>query len=201
MLEEELKELSSSAWDRAIDAIKKMNAEEAVELINLIRSNCEKMHNQLTEWIWSLLTFIANVYGEEDVGKALRFRHECFPIKVEHLSAEELARNEAIYMGCAHFSNISVKEEDDKFIIRKDPCGSGGRMLKQRLNDPPYNLGVTSKGYDWSWEKKGVSYYCAHCCVREEAKINAGGPKIVEIKCPLSPEDPCYTYIYKKKNI
>lgn len=202
MDEKELKELSKSPWDKAINKLREGDIKAGIELIQIIRDNCQKMHNQLTEWIWSLLTFIANKFGEEEVFNALRFRYECFPIRAEGVSVEDLVRREAVYKGAAHHSNIiTITEEKDRFVIKENPCGSGGRMRKLRLDTPPTNLGTTSKGYNWSWGKKDVSYYCAHCCVREIMTIEAGIPLISVVECPLKPDDPCYTYIYKKPEL
>ncbi len=60
---------------------------------------------------------------------------------------------------------IDIIEDDEKYAIRMDPCGSGGRMRRgdpvdgtgSRL-DPPYDFGVTQDAHDRSWRRKGVPY-------------------------------------------
>lgn len=71
--------------------------------------------------------------------------------------------------------SIEFEEDDEKLVVRFDPCGSGGRQLR---GDPiegtgsrvlePYEFGVTREKHDWAWNTEGICYYCAHCCLTLE---------------------------------
>ena len=55
---------------------------------------------------------------------------------------------------------FSVAEDDDRWVIRFAPCGSGGRTYECG----PSSRSVTTEPHDWAWNTTGVCLYCAHCC-------------------------------------
>ncbi len=65
---------------------------------------------------------------------------------------------------------IEVSEEADRWVLRFDPCGSGGRTYRDAGDaggprmEAPYGFAVTTEPHDWSWGKTGVCVYCVHCC-------------------------------------
>jgi len=92
---------------------------------------------------------------------------------------------------------LEVDEDDDKIVVRFDPCGSGGR---QQRGDPvegtpsralaPYEFGVTQAEHDWAWNEKGVCYYCAHCCFALELwPAEQWGHPVRVVDSPLYPAE------------
>lgn len=67
---------------------------------------------------------------------------------------------------------LELEEHADRYVLRFDPCGSGGRAMRgddvegtpSRL-EPPYNVQVIEGAYDWTDGKPGVCVYCNHCQV------------------------------------
>ena len=71
--------------------------------------------------------------------------------------------------------SLGIEEDDDKWVVSFAPCGSGGRsMLGDEVEGTgsrvlaPYEFGVTQERHDWAWNKEGICYYCAHCCLALE---------------------------------
>ena len=70
---------------------------------------------------------------------------------------------------------LELVEEDDRWIVRFDPCGSGGRSMRgepiedapSRMEEP-FNFRVIEGAYDWTDGKKGICVYCNHCQVLME---------------------------------
>ena len=67
--------------------------------------------------------------------------------------------------------SLEYEEHDDRYVVRFDPCGSGGRSMRgDELEGTgsrvlaPYEFGVTQERHDWAWNQEGICYYCAHCC-------------------------------------
>ena len=99
---------------------------------------------------------------------------------------------------------VLVIEEQDRYIIRMDPCGSSGRM---RRGDPvdgtpsrleaPYNFGVTKEAHDWSWGQAGVPYYCLHCAVNKILPMEWDGHPLWVMDYDTDPEKPCQWCFYK----
>jgi hypothetical protein len=111
--------------------------------------------------------------------------------------------------GPGEVGNVEIAEEEDRYVFSTDPCGSGGRMRRvgeidgspPRTNQP-YNLGVTTKAYPWSWGKAGVPYYCVHCCVWSEIiTIENKGYSIRITEYNEDPQGPCKRYFYKKPEL
>jgi hypothetical protein len=66
---------------------------------------------------------------------------------------------------------MTFVEEDDRYGFRFDPCGSGGRMIRDDTTGgkprpaEPFSLAVTTRPHDWSFGRAGVQAYCVHCCL------------------------------------
>lgn len=111
--------------------------------------------------------------------------------------------------GPGRTGSIEVIEEEDRWALRFDPCGSGGRTLRDDPDtgaaprmEPPWNLAVTTKEHDWAWNKKGVCLYCVHCCqLNERMPMRRFGYPTRVVEPPLWPQArkgaKCTWYIYK----
>jgi hypothetical protein len=92
-------------------------------------------------------------------------------------------------------SNVTVMEEEDRYVIKSDPCGSGGRLERTDRN-------VTRKAYPWSWGKIGVPYYCTHCCMAWEIMpIELRGSPLKILLIPERAGDPCIHLLYKEPEL
>lgn len=200
----ELKDLEALRWEEAQENVSKGDVDRSIELIELFRYEVKLAHDILAEWVWILLTFVSRTFGEEAVEKALRFRHECqdqLAEKLFSLKPEQVLRNIAA-IDRGHQPNFRIHEEEERFVIRLDPCGTGGQMLRKGLYNPPSNLGMTKKGYHWSWGKANVSYYCSHCCLHEISAMEKGAPAPLWItECPEDSDASCFQYIYKNPKL
>ena len=94
---------------------------------------------------------------------------------------------------------MTLTEEEDRFVLKLDPCNTGGRMRREGLDNPPINLGKVKKPVPESWDRTGISYYCAHCGLHSLMGVEKGAPHPTWIyRCPENPKDPCYQYCYKR---
>ena len=73
-------------------------------------------------------------------------------------------------VGPERTGDMELIETDDRYILRFDPCGSGGRTIRgDRIEgtpprtEPPYNWSVSEEPHTWNHGKKGVCHYCTHC--------------------------------------
>ena len=166
--------------------------DDAHALAHYTVTEAKSLHDLFCDWIWDLLTHIADEHGEEAVYRALRKSQGGWMLRrtwkgflamdVEQrvqLSAEMMR---AHMCGPDQDGTAEIVEDDDKYKIFMDPCGSGGRMRRgdpvdgtpSRLG-PPYNFGVTVEAQEWSFGKRGVPYYCAHCAINEKLPMEWGG--------------------------
>jgi hypothetical protein len=71
--------------------------------------------------------------------------------------------------------DVEYREFDDRVELEFDPCGSGGRAYRGEPLDgtgsrmqAPYGFKPLQGAYDFTWNKRGICTYCAHCCVLTE---------------------------------
>lgn len=201
MDKEELKELGTSNLRKALRALDEGNIEEAKKCLQTMEEEAKHAHDLMVTYVWTLLTYIGKNYGDEEVIKALRFRHSCqaqVAEKMLGMTPEEAVRFKTM-IHRAHHSNMTLTEEEDRFVLKLDPCNTGGHMLREGLDKPPINLGKFETGFPESWNRSGISYYCAHCGLHSITSVEKGEPHPTWIyKCPENPNEPCYQYCYKR---
>lgn len=218
-MDEPVEELGISTYDRLRDAVKSGDKETALKLIDYVQIEGKGLHDVYCDWTYALLTWIAANYGEEKLPEVLRYCKKktsvAFYGQLKNLKtvkqlvqwfAEQMRAHRS---GPGETGEIKVWEEEDKYVISCDPCGSGGRMRRTGELDktpprtgPPFHLGKTKKAYPWSWNMEGVPYYCLHCSVwHEMMAIEATGAptKITEYDPDAS--TPCKSYFYKKPEL
>lgn len=201
---------------RIEEAIRQGNTEEALELLHYLNPESKTISDLDWDWIYALLTFIAENFGEEQLLPALKYSFSIvglMPYYQRQLFAGNLEEglqilaeaNRVHRHGRGQMGEFTLADEGNKFVLTLNPCGSGGRMRRGDPIDkspprtgPPYNLGRTKKAYPWSWGKAGVPYYCVHCCVWGEIipTERRGYPARITLH-PDNPDDPCRLLFYK----
>jgi hypothetical protein len=190
-------DLAISNFDIVSRAITAGKADEARDFLDYARFESQANNDSFAAFAESLLTYIANHLGEEEVFKVLKPRYEA---RLRELlatthSLEELLHR-CIERQRGHHSVFEIREEKDRYVVTYDPCGSGGRLRRTK------NVGLTQKAYPWSWGKAGVPYYCTHCCVQYEITgVEVQGYPVRITLVGDRPEDPCVHLYYKKPEL
>lgn len=172
------------------------------------------IHDILADWAWALLSVIAREWGEENLDEVLRVTEAPW-VTPRYAKLADMTIEDSLQLTIegmrGHFSGperegtISVVEEEDRFVLAFDACGSGGRMRRgdstvgsgSRL-DAPYHFLNISGAYDWTWNRSGVCAYCAHCAVVNQIlPIEGLGHPMRMTLYPERPEDPCRWVLYK----
>lgn len=192
--------------------------EEAKTLAEYFIPEGKALHDLFCDWIWDIFTKTSEQQGEEAVYKLCRSTQETWMLRrtwkgLSKMTVEERVQINAEIMrahrcGPEQDGAIEIIEEEDRISIKMDPCGSGGRMRRgdpvdgtpSRLR-PPYNFGVTEKGYPWSWGRKGVPYYCIHCAINEILPIEWGGYPLWVTGYSEDALDPCFWHFYKSPKL
>jgi hypothetical protein len=196
------------------DAIDGERFDDAKALAEYGIAEGKSLHDLFCDWIWNLLTDLADRHGEEEVGRVLRATQGGWMLRrtwkaflsmsVEarvQLSAEMMR---AHLCGPEQDGAIEVTEDSEKYTIVMDPCGSGGRMRRgdpvdgtpSRL-DRPYGFGVTRDAHDWAFGERGVPYYCAHCAINEKLPMEWGGHPLWVTDYQADAKKPCAWRFYK----
>lgn len=177
-----------------------------------LREGWRRLHDRYVDFISGLLAFIAARFGEAALETC--YRHVLEPYIAERYMPFDLrdqAYEDTLYRNLyttfeamrAHLcgpgrrGDLELDEDDDKWVVKFDPCGSGGRSSR---GDPvegtgprplsPYEFGVTTEEHDWAWNEKGVCYYCAHCCFALELlPAERWGHPVRVVDSPLYPDE------------
>ncbi len=207
-------DLGDATENMIVKAIDEGRLEEAKALVRYSFSEGKAIHDTFCDWIWDILTKTADQHGEEAVYHLCRKTQQTWMMKRTWKAMLKMSVEERVYLNAeamrAHRSgpkqdgDIEILEEKERYSIKIDPCGSGGRMrrgdpvdgTRSRLS-PPYNFGVTKKVYPWSWNRKNVPYYCIHCAVNEILTIEWGGYPLWVTGYSDDAFEPCYWHFYK----
>jgi hypothetical protein len=203
------------AWHAGITAaIRAGDMTAFTHLLDTYLVEARLIHDVICDWAWALLTFLAAEWGEAALGEVLRVTEKPW-VTVRYEKLRELSVADSLQLTIegmrGHFSGpgrtgtISVIEETDRYVLVFDACGTGGRMRRgdplagsgSRLS-PPYNFLNIAGAYDWTWNRKGVCAYCAHCAVVNQIlPIEGLGRPMRMTEYPDEPNDACRWIIYK----
>jgi len=194
--QDDVAELAIPTWTLVREAIQAGRVDEALEFIDYELTMSKAMHDNLIVFLNGFITKLAS-FDEEEVEKFFRERY--YPKMKDWLVTtpgveDFLQRWTEMHRG--HFSDITVVDEPDRYVVRLDPCGSGGRLRRT------IGVSTTKKAYPWSWSKVNVPLYCIHCCVSWEiimTELRGYPAKVAFIGA--RPEDPCIHLFYKKPEL
>jgi hypothetical protein len=192
-----LTDLAIPTWTLAREAIQAGRINDALNFVECAYSEQKAVHDIMVSVLEQALTYLARSSGEGELPKF--FRQQLY----EDVKKRVSVKQEAVDTLCinteyqrSHFGNFTIVEETVRYMVRCDPCGSGGKLWRTR------SVGTTKKAYPWSWSKKGVPYYCVHCCVANEIlPVELRGYPIKIIVNGDRPEDPCVHLYYKKPEL
>jgi hypothetical protein len=159
---------------------------EAAAETELLREAWRQLHDRWVDYAGGFLTFIAKRFGEPAIERCYRYimeplvqeRYMPYDTRVQPYE-DTIDRNlyysleamRAHLSGPGRRGDLELQEHADRWEIRFDPCGSGGAQTRgdevegtPPRPEPPYSFGITEEEHDWAWNKKGICYYCAHCC-------------------------------------
>ena len=203
-------EVGISTLKQAYDAMDRGDLAAAKRITEYARLEWQIVHDMYVNWSWSFFTYIADNYGEEELEKAYRkilgsyYKSRYDKVMASDVKSQLQLTVEGLHghlMGPGRQGEIEVTEEADRYVLKLDPCGSGG-VARQRVESGneknPELFGFSKKAHSWTWGKDKVCYYCGHCTMVNEilAVENYGHPMRVT-EYPEKAEDPCIWYIYK----
>ncbi|WP_425417674.1 hypothetical protein [Oricola indica] len=209
------------------EACRAGRAEEAAANLECARQTWRETHDRLCDNVYGWVDAAARRLGEKEIGALWdhlmapmyayydRYDTDVNPWSrsfdlLMHIALEGLRGH---LSGPGRKGDLEVVEEADRWAIRFNPCGSGGRTLRDDPDtgtgprvEAPYGFGVTTKPHDWSWNKIGVCLYCAHCCaLNERMPTRRFGYPTRVVEPPTWPEarsgTKCTWYIYKDPSL
>lgn len=213
--EDEPAELGRATTELVCEAIDAGRTEEAKRLARYVVTESKYLHDWFCDLIYNLLSEVAARHGEEEMYQVLRTSSDAWSMRRTWKAFPKLSIPERVCVTAeimrAHHSGprqdggIQIVEDEEKYSLILDPCGSGGRMRRgdpvdgspSRLGEP-YRFGATQEAHDWCWNRKGVPYYCVHCAVNELLPMEWGGHPMWITEYDDDAAKPCVWHIYKR---
>jgi hypothetical protein len=206
-----------------IVACGKEDPERCRDLGTRFKESWRQVHDRRVDHVCGLINEILQRFGEEAVGEFHRLAMEPlfagryarfdiqsydWPKALDMLMYLTFEAMRAHLTGPDRSGTMEVIEEEDRWLVRFDPCGTGGRTLRSDevegtgpRTGHPYNWPVLQEEHDFAWNTKGVCAYCAHCCVvMEQLPIDKFGYPLRVVEPPTWPNDasqPCTWIMYK----
>jgi hypothetical protein len=200
--------------ERAVAALERGDGAGFQSALEAQRDAALTVHDAQADWAWGLLSSLRDGLGEERMDDVFRVTQGRW-VSERYAALGEMTPQESLeltiegmrghFTGPARAGRVDVAEHDDRWILSFDPCGSGGRMRRSDRDrgqtprtEAPFSFAVTEEAHDWSWGRKGVCLYCAHCAVVNEIiPIESLGTPMRMTEHPESADDKCRWTIYK----
>jgi hypothetical protein len=195
-----------------VEALHYHNGELAVERLGDAKETWRRTHDRDVDHSYGLMDEIVVRFGEAEIGPMwervllplFAWRYDKFDIaKNEWPDALEALMLTAIEAMRGHLcgpertGEMEFEEHDDRFVVRFDPCGSGGRVTRgdwvegtpSRMEEP-YNWKASEEPHSWNHFQTGVCHYCTHCIyLMEELPIRRFGYPLRVVNPPRYPDN------------
>ena len=160
-------------------------------------------HDWWVDRVSVLLSHVYRTHGVDGLERSLRFTGRDFllpwmPYDIQHPARRRLR----VWVETAkgNMSTIGgIEEDDEKFTITMDPCGSCGRQVAEREFPGPYDLAVIAEDSPLSFGHGGTSVYRSHVAVIHHLiPLEQRGVPWPVINCPGPRQGgPCRTFLFK----
>lgn len=158
------------------------------------------LHRQFVNITAGFCRYVGTVFGDHRLEGLFRHggerQRQGFE-KWESLLTEDFVRA-SVHLLKTHMGNVSVTEDEEKFTITQDPCGSGGHLMREDAragSEGQYRIAAPQA---MTFGKPDFPSYCAQCAVWNNIQcIEWFGHPQWSIDHPATPHDPCRIHIYK----
>jgi hypothetical protein len=163
---------------------------------------CRSVQDTYCDWLSSLLSDVYRAWGADELEALHRYCAErtllpWMTVDVRNAPEKRLVR--WVRMLKSHFSGVRVREDDEKFVIVQDPCGTCARQILDGRYGPPVDLAVVEEKHVVTWGRGNTPVYRTHVPVWHVAmaRERLGVPWPVN-RCPAGlGVGPCETLLYK----
>ena len=199
---EKVAALQGDAGPRLRDLLEAGDRRGALALFGEIEAGARGLHDFYRDAVSTFLSRIYRRYGVDQLAASLRASSEFdwMPWMLEEIETDPRERliAWAELLGVGNFASIAIEEDDEKFTIRQNPCGSCGRQHRDGRYEAPWNLAIVNEKHEITYGQGDTTAYRSHIpmmhYVMPMERIGAPWPLI---RCPRSRTGTCHIYLYK----
>lgn len=196
---DELEAMGKRTLDLMLASIENGDLETAKKLGKRMYSEFLAMHDLYRDWVTHLLSLIGRNYGDEVLYEALRETVDGFTQRTsKHYKGKGLREKvELLMVGLrGHLQPLTIEEDEDKFTITTENCGSGGRLIRGGGYDSPSGFLKIKNPQTMTFNRPDFPVYCAHCYFQNISLIEGKPLYNMEPGEELGIKS-CRVYIYK----
>lgn len=202
MTPEELLQGSTPAAEEMAALIDRGDHAAVLRRYDELERGFRNVHDLYREWLSLLLTYVYREHGVDALEACLRHSSEArwMPWMLEEVKRDARERiTEWAALMLANFATFRLEEDDEKFTLHQDPCGSCGRQIRQGCHEPPLDIAIVTEKHPITFNAGNVTVYQTHLAVMHTImpieKIGAPWPAI---RCPAGATGgPCQIVLYK----
>jgi hypothetical protein len=174
----------------------------ALAAFDAFEAACRVVQDVYRDWLTALLTSVYRRDGPDELESVHRYCAErtllpWMSVDIRNSPAKRLVRWVRMLKG--HFSGVEVTEDDEKFTLLQNPCGTCSRQVLQGRYQPPVDLAVVEEIHTVTWGRGTTPVYRTHVPVWHVAmaRERLGVPWPVN-QCPKGlGSGPCPTLLFK----
>ncbi len=201
--EAEIAEMEKRTVDRLTAAIEAGDKDKAKRIAQRMYNEFRSMHDLYRDWTTATLSFVGRKFGDEALEEAMTEgvgawwlpNPEKFPPGAEALRQRIKMFVAGIH---GHLQPLHIEEDDDKVVIRMEPCGSGGRLALEGKYEGPNAFLTLDTPQQLTYGRDSFPVYCAHEPPMELLDIKKNGAPFVVVEPAREiGKEPCSFIIYK----
>lgn len=197
--------------DECTSALVEADWASALMSADAVRETWRRVKDRDGDHSYGLIDAVTKAYGEGVIGEMWDFvirplfnwRYASFDVSsqswdksLDQLMMVACESMRAHLVGVDRTGDFELIEHDDRYVLRFDPCGSGGRIVRgdvvegtpSRMEDP-YNWSVSQEPHTWNHGQKGICHYCTHCIrLMEEMPMDQFGYPLRVVDPPVYPD-------------
>ncbi|MGD0283543.1 MAG: hypothetical protein ABSB95_14410, partial [Dissulfurispiraceae bacterium] len=187
--------------------ITKRQFDEAAVRLDDYWAHAWALHDSCVQYCHSYPATVADIIGQAASEKMIKasFSQSSFfeglwylgtnlnPHQIAAFLAEHLRFH---FSGIDGSGAIDIVEEEDRFRLIFDPCGSGGAMRRRLALTGKAGVLMGPSPADWHIGGK-VPFYCSHCAFNELESIRRLGYPVMVTEFDSDPFKPCGWTVYK----
>lgn len=193
---------SAGMVGQVVDRASSGDTEGALSAFDSYEESCRVVQDEYRDWLTALLSSVYRRSGPDELESVHRYcaEHTLLPwmsVDIRNNPAKRLVRWVRMFKG--HFSGIQVSEDDEKFTLLQNPCGTCSRQILDGRYEPPFNLAVVEEAHTVTWGRGTTPMYRTHVPVWHVAmaRERLGVPWPVN-QCPRGlSSGPCPTLLFK----
>jgi len=203
LAEDQLKLMGVKTLDLALMNIETGELNMASNMCLRMSKEFSSMHDLLVKWIAGIYSHIYLEFGDEvlyavNYASCQLWIKDLIPLYKDANPEERLKLLCGGFRG--HMTGLNVEEDEEKYTVVMQPCGSGGKLVLDGAYDTPTGLARVKRPQPQTLGKSNFPVYCTHCAMQEIIPIEMTGTPLFITDPPEGDEIgnvPCRVYIYK----